>query len=183
MKIPSQYRFLAALAVAATGSLAAPTPSHASLIFDFSFTESGVGSVTGEIDGLTNGSSVPATHVIVDTVTGISAPFPIPFDTITDVFDNRFTVANNLIIGSIYDAIGPNHDWGFDISGLSPAAVLENNITNQSIRAGVVTFTAVSSIPEPSINAVLGALVGLFLLRFARAKRRDRQIRPDQATA
>src|SRR5262249_10736498 len=83
----------------------ASTPGYA-LDFNFSFTgDPGLGGVTGtvkgEIDGLLDNATSPATHVIVNsypaTLTlGISAPFDAMLNGAT-VTDNQFTVSSGVL--------------------------------------------------------------------------------------
>jgi hypothetical protein len=173
-------RCLTALAVAATAWLAAPAASRASLIFDFSFTgttNTGItATVMGEIDGLTNNATTAATHVTIDSVTGITAPFTLPHDTISDpVFVNFFIVSNDQIVGEVYNTA--TTDYTFGIKG---GGIFDNNITKVSLTTANITFTLVPEVPEPSALVLLGtALAGLFLFEF-RANRRDRQNRPHQ---
>ncbi len=92
-----------------------PSAGHA-LSFSFSFTGScpaGTCTVTGEIDGLTNGIS-PATKVIIDSISSatFTLPSPLPFtiDTTTlcggncSVAPNTFTVTGGLLTAENYDA-------------------------------------------------------------------------------
>lgn len=84
---PSRSRFLRGvkftLVAAAAAWLPTTTTACASLMFDFSF--AGVaGTVTGEIDGLIDNAHSAAEHVLIGSVTGITAPFALPYDTIID---------------------------------------------------------------------------------------------------
>jgi hypothetical protein len=92
-----------------------PSAGHA-LNFSFSFTGGcnvGPGctaTVTGEIDGLTNGTSA-ATAVIIDSISNaaFTLPSPLPFNTTNCGSDcllsvNTFTVTGGLLTAADYDA-------------------------------------------------------------------------------
>jgi hypothetical protein len=167
------------LVVAATAWLVLPATARASLMFlmfDFSFT--GVaGTVTGEIDDLIDNTHSAAEHVLIESVTGITAPFALPYDTIIDnafPFDNEFIVTAGQITSASYHAA--NAKYTLDLEGPGLDAVLVNNVQGGEID-GPIEYTPVIT-PEPSSLAVLGTLAGLFLLRFSRARRRDRHIGP-----
>src|SRR5438045_3963614 len=89
-------------AIAAGLLMAAATPAHATLLnFEFSFSgdSSHPGTVTGEIDGLTDNATSAASAVIIDT-SSIPFGFPLPYK-IGSVGDNpvlnTFTVTNGQI--------------------------------------------------------------------------------------
>jgi hypothetical protein len=92
-----------------------PSAGHA-MNFGFSFTGScnvGPGctaTVTGEIDGLTNGTSA-ASAVIIDSISNaaFTLPSPLPFNTTNCgsdclLSDNTFTVTGGLLTAEDYDA-------------------------------------------------------------------------------
>ena len=71
------------LASTVTAVMLASAPTHA-LTFDFTFM-TGVGTVTGEIDGLTDNSSGPASAVYIDTYSGNLGNIPpASFNTVLD---------------------------------------------------------------------------------------------------
>ena len=84
------FAFASALALAST-------PGRA-LTFDFSFTD-GIGTVTGEIEGLTDNSTGPATAVFIDSappIFSLTPSFSVPV-TGPDVVANSFTVSSGVI--------------------------------------------------------------------------------------
>ena len=150
--------------------LVAATPGRASLLnFDFSFAgaPSFPGTVTGEIDGLTNNATSSANAVYIDSSSS-TAPFSLPFNTIEDAFSNTFTVTNGQITDLKYFAesitIGyliSLNDQNREINALivmSPPGT----IANAGGPAGLVLTPA----PEPSAALLLlTALAGLLLFR------------------
>jgi hypothetical protein len=177
------------LAAIAVGFLlaATTTPVCASLLnFDFSFTGSSFdpGTVTGEIEGLTNNSTSAASAVIIDTSSS-PVPFSLPFNTIGDALINTFTVTNGQITDLMYDAVSfaPMMGYFLQLNINERNNALSNDETGGEFIANMqglsgITFVALATpTPEPSAIALLGtALAGLFLVR-SRANRRDRQTR------
>jgi hypothetical protein len=88
-----------------------PAVDAATVNFIFSFTNSTgnvAGTVTGEILGLLNNSTGPATHVIIDSYPGAfsPAPFSPPVDATAfpNQFLNSFTVTGGVITSARFDA-------------------------------------------------------------------------------
>lgn len=90
--------------------------ASAALIFDFSFTAA-TGTVTGEIDGLTDNAPSSATHVIIDSITGgagVGLGITLPYDTISDhPSENMFTVTTEQITN--FDYVVSTPDYTFDL--------------------------------------------------------------------
>ena len=148
--------------------LVAATPSRASLLnFDFSFTGafSFPGTVTGEIDGLTDNGTSAASAVYIDSSSS-TVPFSLPFNTVKDAFSNTFTVANGQITDLTYFAesikIGyliSLNDQNGDINALM-VEMPPQTIADAEGLAGL----ALTPDPEPSAGLLLGtALAGLVL--------------------
>ena len=162
-----------------------PSPGHASTLnFTFSFTGGTsvspfTGTVTGEIDGLTNNATSAASAVIIDTVTpaALTNPSPLPFNTFCGsnclVTSNSFTVTAGVI--TAYDfAVGSTTLTGlwelelgagtFPESFSNGTGVTQINIIDQSaITFAPVTPVATTPLPAalPLFATGLGAL-GLF---------------------
>ena len=178
-KLLTAVAVLAALSVAAFSS-----PSYA-LTFHFSFTD-GIGTVTGEIDGLTaGGTGEKATHVFIDSAP-FSIGFPLPFDTINNNvgFQNSFDVnASGQITsygytaatgGFVYDLClgGPcnfNGNTGFTVfllaGGIAPDA---DHVATSSI-----TFTSDAvATPLPAALPLFASGLGALGLLGWRRKRK-----------
>jgi len=164
-----------------------PAVDAATVNFIFSFTNSTgnvAGTVTGEILGLLNNSTGPATHVIIDSYPGAfsPAPFSPPVDATAfpNQFLNSFTVTGGVITSARFDA---------DTAFLStpPNQYVLNFTTNSGTTSGQFfnttnvpsccsTFMNVTgpisfqAVPEPgSAVLILGGMS--WLLRQCRRKR------------
>src|SRR5262249_17506784 len=156
-------RTMGVFALASVLALAS-TPGYA-LDFNFSFTGNpGLGGVTGtvkgEIDGLLDNATSPATHVIVNsypaTLTlGISAPFDAIFATVTD---NQFTVSSGVLtIGtSIFNSSSSQFVLRLELADFQLGTVLNSN---SNVLADSATFTLVPSVPGPIAGAGLPGLI------------------------
>jgi hypothetical protein len=158
------------------------TPVRASLLnFDFSFTGSLTfpGTVTGEIDGLTNNATSSASSVYINSSSGI-VPFSLPFDTIGSAFSNSFTVTDGEITNLNYLAQSSTYLISLnDLNGsINSFSVITppQTIANSDGLTGLI----LAPDPEPSAIALLGTALGGFFLLRSRANRRDRQTRPGQ---
>jgi hypothetical protein len=168
--------FLAGAAAIGVTSVLAAAPAQATN-FDFSFVsdEFNPGTVTGVLEGLTNGLSVDPTDILITSapVTGLSYPFEMSPTSFT--YSGGFTVSGGVVTGADFTAgtdadgdvlLGLNAFFGngFGIVGTSDAAA------NGSGFAGA-TYTPVG-VPEPA-NWVL-MLVGFGGLGAAMRSRRKR---------
>jgi hypothetical protein len=154
-------KLLGLLAVVGILSLS-PSPGHA-LTFDFSFTGgcNVAGSpctVTGEIDGLTNGTNVAATAVIIDTVSSpaFTLPSPLPFNTFCGsnclVTSNSFTVTAGVITAYDFDVTGTTTLWSLSLGVLAANEDTFSNGTGGSqinVLSQGTTFTPVGTPTTP----------------------------------
>jgi hypothetical protein len=166
-----------AAAVLAVALIGAGRPAFADplLDFDFTFTGSGgyPGTVSGEIEGLTNNATSRATAVFITSAT-ISSPISSTYNTVQNAGSfNSFTVTNGVITAvtfyadnaSTYSLVlgtaeGETKD---EFVNLSIARVTENPDGLSGI-----TFTPVapSAVPEPGALALFApALLGIALFR------------------
>jgi hypothetical protein len=155
------------LLVAGLIGLMRPTASHAGpldFMFSFSNTIGNVsGTVTGEVFGLTDNATGPASNVVVDSypaALGLPAP-PLAF--FTNILINSFTVTNEMIIAARYLA-----DNTADTAGLILNSPPENGLATNSGTTVInidgfagVTYTPLQPVPEPSSVTVLGTGFGL----------------------
>jgi PEP-CTERM motif len=150
------------------------TASHATLL-DFKFSFSNItgnvpGTVTGEVLGLMDDATGPASNVIVDSYpAGLQLPAP-PLTIFSDLGPNSFTVSSGVVTDAAF--FGRNQESTAQLelndnneNGLfNLVAVIElSNI----IGLNGIQFTLVpSAVPEPSALVILGTvLAGFFLLR------------------
>jgi len=98
-------RFIKLMLLTVAVLLAASGQTHASLIFDYSFTNTiGTvsGTVTGQILGLSNNSTGPASEVLIDTfpaaLASIAGPTPINATLWAHQFQNSFTVSGGQVV-------------------------------------------------------------------------------------
>jgi|SRR5271166_4741114 len=158
------------VAIFAALLMAAAAPAPASLLnFDFSFTGalSFPGTVTGEIDGLTNNAISAASAVYIDSSSSI-VPFSLPFNTIGSAFlnSNSFTVTNGEITDVKYFAHSSTYLISLnDLNGAINSFLTvtpPQTIANDEGLAGLI----LTPDPEPSAIVLLGtAVAALFLLR------------------
>lgn len=162
-----------------------PSPGYASTLdFAFSFTCTNCmnvspfgGTVTGEIDGLTAGTTSAASHVIIDSYpSAFTAPSPLPYDTITTcgsnctVSENAFTVDAGGNITAYHFTVGLNAitgAWAFGLGSTAcsgsfcPIDFLTNNADTIGIdmcvehNCGSTTFTEISAPTTTPLPAAL----------------------------
>ncbi len=171
---------LAAAAVA-IALIAAGQPAFADpLDFDFTFTGDKVdpGTVTGEIEGLTNNGTSAATAVFITSAT-IPIPSPISptYNLVQNVLGgtNSFTVTNG-VVTAVNFAAGNDSTYGLSLGTNSGVFVNHSTvqvIANVNSLSGI-TFTPV---PEPSALALLGT--GLFVVGLVGRASRRRRLPPD----
>ena len=145
------------LASTVTAVMLASAPTHA-LTFDFAFM-TGVGTVTGEIDGLTDNNSGPASAVYIDTYSGnLGSIPPASYNTVVDAGVNTFTVTSGVLTFVDYNASfmtghsPPSGDeWvlALGLSGSSSSGFLGG--VQNFIQAGSSTFAAA----KPRLPAAL----------------------------
>jgi hypothetical protein len=148
--------------------MVATAPARASLFnFDFSFTGalSFPGTVSGEIDGLTNNATSAASAVYIDSSSSI-APFSLPFNTIGSVFLNSFTVTNGELTDVKYLAHSSTYLISLnDLNGAINSFLVvtpTQTIANGEGLAGL----SLTPDPEPSALVLLGtAVAALFLFK------------------
>jgi hypothetical protein len=165
-------------------------PSNA-LTLNFSFTD-GIGTVTGEIDGLTaGGTGEAATHVFIDSAP-FSVGFTLPHDTINDTINvNSFNVnasgqitsySYNAFVTSagglsfVYDlclggACAYNDDTSLTVflsTGLAP--------TGNHVATSTITFTSTTATPLPAALPLFATGIGGLGLLGWRRKRKARAV-------
>jgi hypothetical protein len=183
--------FAAVCAVALSVEATKTTASAAILDFNFSFTDiGGQGTVTGEVDGLSDNSTGPASKVILDSFPAVLGPpfllgsiCSTPCNTAASPWmvipPNDFTVSNGQVTSASFDsfffnASGPNPVIFFTgLTGELGGPTAGNNLAGLS---GPATFTAITTPTTPLPAALplfatgLGAL-GLLGWRRTRKSR------------
>ena len=144
-----------------------PPASHATPL-DFTFSFSGV---TGEIDGLINNATGPATDVFLTNYpAGLEPPDP-PITMFTEVNPNTFTVGSGEIQNANFEAFD---QAGFLVLTLDSTGL--SNLFNESTVVAVfgdAVFTPITTapVPEPSTWAMLLlGFAGLGFLGYRRGK-------------
>lgn len=165
-------------ALAAVWLITTPTPLCAAPVFDFSFTD-GSRTVTGEIDGLLDGTHSAAEHLLVQSVIGIPAPFTLPYDTIIDrkfPFDNEFVVAAGHITSASYHAENAAYTLDLESPGLD-AILIDKERGEEIIGPIQYTLVAGTAVPEPTSLVLLLAAISSWVVVFSRNKARRRHER------
>jgi len=129
----------------------------------FSFTgtvspSSVAGTVSGEIFGLTDNATGPASNVVVDGYpAGLGLPSP-PLTIFSFIGENSFTVSNNQITAADYSASDSSDiiQLNLNVSSHNVLATSTNGllIGNENGFAGA-TYSLVPPIPEPSSVTLL----------------------------
>ncbi len=161
-------------------------PARAGLLnFSFSFTDDPTvgttpGTVTGEIDGLSDNSTSAASDVIIDTVPsalgGISTEGPLPIETIASGWNNpiinSFTVSGGQITAASFFAVSSYGHAALilNFSGENLLTFDKNNtyVKNSGGFAGATyaPLVAAPAVPEPAsfqIGLASLPIVGLWL--------------------
>jgi len=172
---------IAAAAAVMLALIAVGQPAFADpLDFDFTFTGDAVfpGTVSGEIEGLTNNATSAATAVFVTSAT-IPSPISPTYNTVQNAsLYNSFTVTNGVITAVSFYANNVS-TYGLILGTVAGEAQnrFVNFSTGQSISnfEGVsgITFTPVAQpVAEPGSLALLGTgLLALGLVGFASRRR------------
>jgi hypothetical protein len=163
-------RTLTAVAFASALVLAS-SPGHA-LSFQFSFTGitgTGEGTVTGEIDGLADNTTGPATAVFIDSAPsafGVTTPLSVP---LSNSNFNTFTVSSDAITSSTFDttfSVGGSKFERlrilFNSPGLSDQMFLDLYDAaglQASVDARTIAFTPIAVVPGPIAGAGLPGLI------------------------
>jgi hypothetical protein len=168
---------VAAAAIFAATLIGAGRPAFADPLLDFDFTFTGSsnypGTVSGEIEGLTNNATSRATAVFVTSAT-ISSPISSTYNTVHDAGSfNSFTVTNGVITAITFYA--NNASTYALVLGMAEGET-KDEFVNFSIATVTenpdglpgITFTPVapSAVPEPGSLALFApALLGIALFR------------------
>jgi len=167
-----------------------PTASHAGP-FDFMFSFTGTippssvaGTVSGEIFGLTDNATGPASNVVVDGYPAeLGLPSP-PLTIFSFISENSFTVSNNQITAVDYSASDSSDiiQLNLNVSSHNVLATSTNGllIGNENGFAGA-TYSLVQPIPEPS--SVTPLATGLLFAALWPLRRRLRRRGRGCATA
>jgi hypothetical protein len=190
MKSFALFAAICAVALSAGGT---KTANAATLDFDFTITGRSGGqptgdTVTGEIDGLSDNSTGPASAVILESynvallgaIPGClpcdttKSPWQIGTDSITHLPENNFTVSNGQIVAANFFSSGPN------VSSLQLFSSQANSLgilagPEEEATGGPVTFSPVApATPLPAALPLFATGLGALGLLGWRRKRKAR---------
>jgi hypothetical protein len=174
--------WFAAICAVVLSAEATKTANAATLSFDFSFTDAlfGHGTVTGEVEGLSDNSTGPASAVFLDSFSSdFGSICSTPCNTMASpwvVFSNFFTVSNGQVKFGDFDSINFSNLAEFSFFG--QFGPFFGDLHHQSIDAsGRMTFSPVTSpTPLPAALPLFATGLGALGLLGWRRKRKARAV-------
>jgi hypothetical protein len=172
------------MAITAAAALAVSTPSQATTVVDFSFTNcDDCGNTNGTVTGQIDFSSASGTQSAI-AVYITSAPFGGLSPSLNILTETPYSSENSFMLsGGNVTSAGFQWDWGnFPVWGLLLQTGGNENVYDyntacgcayQDVEAFTVTFTPVAATPLPSTwSMLLGGLLALGFIAY-RQKKRD----------